>query len=138
MTALVAFEPIVEHLIEEGGCQGYTVVVDDRLDDDDEGAWRQDETSLPGYLRWRLFQIEGVQITPTPPPGDPGYMYGEEIDWRKADWEVEGTVKWDGCCNWQTSPKCMVHSCDPEAMQRLFDATKRAVAICYEQMKVEG
>ena len=25
--------------------------------------------------------------------------------------EIEGHIKWDGCMNWQTDPKCMYHFC---------------------------
>jgi hypothetical protein len=137
LSTATAFQPIVEHLIAESDCEGYTLVIDDRLEDDAESAWRQEGSGLPGYLRWRLFEIDGVQTYPVPPEGDPGYMYEDSIDWRKADWQVEGTVKWDGCCNWQTSPKCMIHNCGPESLQRLTQAIERAMLLCYEQMKVD-
>lgn len=27
--------------------------------------------------------------------------------------DVTGSVKWDGCINWQTDPGCMAHGCGP-------------------------
>jgi hypothetical protein len=33
--------------------------------------------------------------------------------YEDIDYEIEGSIKWDGCINWQTSPECMAHGCGP-------------------------
>lgn len=34
-------------------------------------------------------------------------------DWETFDWELNGSIKWDGCINWETNPQCMMHGCSP-------------------------
>jgi hypothetical protein len=33
--------------------------------------------------------------------------------------EISGSVKWDGCINWETNPACMMHFCGPSDADRL-------------------
>jgi hypothetical protein len=42
--------------------------------------------------------------------GNSSHDFGE---WERADWEIDGAVKWDGCINWQTNQTCMAHGCGP-------------------------
>jgi hypothetical protein len=39
----------------------------------------------------------------------------------KAYWELDGSVKWDGCINWQTNPDCMAHGCGPRTVEHIRD-----------------
>ena len=32
---------------------------------------------------------------------------------EQADFEIRGSLKWDGCINWETNPDCMMHGCGP-------------------------
>jgi hypothetical protein len=58
----------------------------------DPASWYQQETGLPGFLEFRLIER----------------MNGE---W--ADAVAEGSVKWDGCCNWRTDENLLMHACRP-------------------------
>ena len=33
--------------------------------------------------------------------------------------DITGSVKWDGCMNWQTNPNCMAHFCSAEDIDTL-------------------
>ena len=41
------------------------------------------------------------------------------------DTEATGALKWDGCINWETSPDCMYHFCEPGDLDRLQRALRR-------------
>lgn len=34
-------------------------------------------------------------------------------DWENGFAEIDGSLKWDGCINWQTNPEIMMHGCGP-------------------------
>jgi hypothetical protein len=39
--------------------------------------------------------------------------------WDDAFWEIRGSIKWDGCINWESNPECMVHGCGPSHITQL-------------------
>lgn len=43
----------------------------------------------------------------------------ELSDWQVAEWEIDGSLKWDGCIDWQTNPECMVHGCSPRHAEEI-------------------
>lgn len=50
---------------------------------------------------------------------------GEWEAFNPQDIELDGTLKWDGCINWQTNPECMMHGCGPHhahAIAAIFQA----------------
>lgn len=40
------------------------------------------------------------------------------------DYSIRGSVKWDGCINWETSPNCMYHFCEPAHADHLAQMFK--------------
>lgn len=54
--------------------------------------------------------------------------YAEYEIWIKPDLEQEekpditGSIKWDGCMNWQTNPDCMAHFCEKDDISSLSAA----------------
>ena len=39
--------------------------------------------------------------------------------WADAFWQIRGSVKWDGCINWETNPECMAHGCGPRYVENI-------------------
>lgn len=48
--------------------------------------------------------------------------------------DIHGSVKWDGCINWQTTEDCMAHFCSPENADELSRAFKEAWVGCANKM----
>lgn len=42
-------------------------------------------------------------------------------EWERAEVEIDGGLKWDGCINWQTNPECMMHGCGPGHARKIAD-----------------
>ncbi len=132
----VAFKPIVEHLNTLTGFPAFTIVVDDLLEDGDEPAWRLDN-GKPGFLRWRIYEVGGKIGESLDQIGyaRKGSMSNipEVTDYELSEPLAHGTVKWDGCCNWEAEGGgAMMHSCDAEALSLFCRALQRAYALAAE------
>ena len=71
-----------------------------------------------GHASAMTFRVYASQLIGT------GIFIGEDYAQSLADWDdafcvINGTLKWDGCINWQTNPVCMVHGCSPSHMDDL-------------------
>lgn len=49
-----------------------------------------------------------------------------------------GSVKWDGCFNWETIPNRMMHSCDPDMMDAFVGALKKCWDVAAEMLGDEA
>lgn len=50
------------------------------------------------------------------------YASFEIIDTEDENFVViSGSVKWDGCINWQTNSECMAHACDAEELKKQLE-----------------
>jgi hypothetical protein len=128
------FTPIVEQVASAEG-DGFTVVIDDRRSDEaTDHAWRQQDNGKPGFLRWRVFKIENYDEKDHPcywRKGSDG-NFDTVTDPEGAEWQAEGTVKWDGCCNWTTPEHVNVHACGPEELRAFLEAIQRGYALAAE------
>lgn len=58
-------------------------------------------------------------------------MDEEEVDGH-GPWVAKGSVKWDGCSNWQfNTHECMLHACDRKRLEALGDI----LAKCWDATK---
>jgi hypothetical protein len=118
-----------ETLRDETGFPTYTVRVWDPPE-----AWRTTE-GAPGFVEWAVYEVQGTQ--------EPDVS----VYWRKgavsnvdptrnvedAEHEARGSVKWDGCCNFEVgSPGCLAHVCDIADLTAFTDAIRRAYVLSCE------
>lgn len=54
--------------------------------------------------------------------------------WRDRFWEWRGTLKWDGCANWETNPECMMHFCEPSEAQAMADVWKTIYRLAQDNL----
>ena len=47
---------------------------------------------------------------------------------------ASGYIKWDGCMNWMTDPRLMLHHCTPSDIEELSCALQTAYAIAFSMM----
>lgn len=58
---------------------------------------------------------------------EPESFDGASLD--EMDPTLRGSVKWDGCSNWDFQPdNVLVHFCEPEDVQKLADVVKACIA----------
>lgn len=43
---------------------------------------------------------------------------------------IRGSLKWDGCINWETDPDCMMHNCGMDSIREL--------TACFERLYAEA
>jgi hypothetical protein len=46
-------------------------------------------------------------------------------DIARAETFAHGSVKWDGCSNWEFQKDCMIHACDREGLERIGNVLTR-------------
>lgn len=111
----------------------WTVVV--YLSDD---VWYQDN-GLPGFCYFAIYEVAGRM-------GDDnalvysttGDSTGEFVtDPTDAPPEARGSIKWDGCMNWQTDETCMVHHCTPRSAMGFTAALLAAYEMAATWMEVD-
>lgn len=116
----------VTHLDHETRDPVYTIVLST------EAAWRKAD-GRPGHCSFATYPIVGIDEAGR-------YLY-ETADARDvtatlddAGWECAGTVKWDGCVNYQwRDGDVMLHACDSAELDRRH----RSVAAAYRSAFVE-
>lgn len=93
-------------------------------------AWHQQETGAPGWLDFSIYQrMYGVT------GGDVGYADADcqpTSEITAAFPIAQGSVKWDGCVNWESNPGCMVHSCGLSDVESFGRALALAYQTCTE------
>ena len=105
------------------------------------GVWRQSGTEQPGYVD---FMVYPVMALGGKTGEEPKIMY-ETVggggfcdltsELAEAAWVARGSVKWDGCANWQTDGNgAKLHHCGADTMGELFDAVNRAYSLCWERV----
>ena len=124
----------VDRIVGEGTAR-FTVVVREP-----EDVWRQ-ESGLPGYVEWSLYRIEFFdhsqpedQVLHYWRKGAPSNI-DETPNWEDAEPAARGTVKWDGCCNFDVEG---MHVCGAEDLAGFCKALQRAYALAAEMVGVEG
>lgn len=86
------------------------------------------------YVSFKIYEIAGYSEGPDADGEYTNPVYGEQFTELGPDTEVfaDGSVKWDGCSNWNVGPKnCMIHGCSKEdlvnigtVLSRCWDLTK--------------
>jgi hypothetical protein len=100
-------------------------------------CWYEQEHSMS-------FRVFDVIEWSSPKEGEPQFELGDGgsplpfSEWGKADWEIDGYLKWDGCINWQTNPHVMYHGCSPEMIDQLKDIFSIVYAIGGRYLKDIG
>lgn len=75
-------------------------------------------------MGFRLVQVEGWDDD-----DQENIVYsGATSSLDEAESFVDGDVKFDRCCNWQTQPGLMAHICEVEEIERLATAFNRLYA----------
>lgn len=75
-------------------------------------------------MGFRLVQVEGHDDD-----DETNIVYaGGVSSLEDAETLVEGDVKFDRCCNWQTPRGLMAHACEPEEFEVLAQAMRRIYA----------
>ena len=80
-------------------------------------------TEPDNRIRWRLEPTYGLALE------------FEILDHQDGEMEIAGTVKWDGCCNWQTNPDCMAHFCQLSDLDELREFFNRVYALAAQHIK---
>lgn len=138
-----------------------TYVYDDRgwpthmwvLNIEGDHQWTQ-ENGRPGWCEFLTFVVVAfddparVAGDAIPAPGMPGGRCvpfyprrgGDEpvdmtTDWSDAQWSASGTVKWDGCINYEwhdDGDGCLLHACGPDGPGLGFQAFDDAYQACLD------
>ena len=65
--------------------------------------------------------------------GDSDYSSTDPWDEELA-YDFRGSLKWDGCINWETNKDCMAHACSLEQVSSVSDVFKSVYAAASEHM----
>jgi hypothetical protein len=108
-------------------------------------GWEQSESGRPGYALWAVFEIQASEQTIRTPDGGTVtegptfWKRGESsnahltADLRDAEPAFDGSVKWDGCCNWSGD----AHVCEPDDLSSCLEAIARGFAMAREMTIAE-
>lgn len=80
------------------------------------------------FVEFQLYGLQGVEED-----GSPVFRNGKS-EVGDSPWEFEGAVKWDGCMNLMSHPKCMAHVCGPSSLGRLFAAFQKVYELAEPMM----
>ena len=108
-----------------------------------DGAWRQGN-GKPGYVDFEVYPIVGVQDDGTLLYELKGAGSSADLtsDIAEAGRCAEGSVKWDGCVNYQLgdidqeSP-VLLHACGADSLAQYLAAVQRAYDLAAELVGVD-
>jgi len=61
--------------------------------------------------------VDGFYVLATPSDYHVDYeVFDSRENTQGDDIILSGSVKWDGCSNWQTNEDCMLHACEREEL----------------------
>lgn len=73
---------------------------------------RADEAGGANFMGFHAFGLEDADRMTL----DDGVALA---DWETASAQIRGELKWDGCINWETDPKRMMHGCGPGHVEEI-------------------